>query len=197
MKEYSSGGIPIGFDDDNEYLGSLAGKFARLLMAVPSEVSGLANINNFRYITLRFLLGCRDLSLISIWNPTFLVLLLEALPEWIPVLLRDINDGTINPPENIEPDIKRSLESYREHVARKGSETVSKPVTSIFETGAAMNRGESKQTGAKIAEASWQIFKTVLYGIPVVTRNIGRRIQMDPSARFNQWAQERLREWLK
>src|SRR5262249_54570584 len=48
----------------------------------------------FRYLTLLCLVRESGLRLISIWHPSFLFLLLDALPANWESLLRDLNDGT-------------------------------------------------------------------------------------------------------
>lgn len=81
-RERTSGGIPIGFDDDTAYLGGLERLLMRRLLAVPSEVARIGDVNQFRYETLFALLNAGDLSLISVWSPTFLTTLLERLQQW-------------------------------------------------------------------------------------------------------------------
>src|SRR5262249_17969085 len=77
----SSGGIPIGFDDEEEYLDPLTRRLVAATMAVPASVARERDIDAFRNATLRHLVQARSLSWISIWNPTFLTLLLEPLGE--------------------------------------------------------------------------------------------------------------------
>src|SRR4030095_13827461 len=47
----------------------------------------------FRFETLRRLLLCRDLRLISVWHPSFLTLLLDALPRHWDHLMSAIQIG--------------------------------------------------------------------------------------------------------
>ncbi len=75
----SPGGIPIGFDSDSAYLGTLERFALRRLLAVPDGVSRIADIDAFRTTTLDHLKRARDLSLISVWSPTFLTALLADL----------------------------------------------------------------------------------------------------------------------
>ena len=77
----SAGGIPIGFEDDTEYLGFFERKFASRLIVVPSDVAKTPDIDEFRYQTLLHLMLAADLSLISVWNPTFLTVLLDSVDE--------------------------------------------------------------------------------------------------------------------
>src|SRR5439155_20756984 len=69
----SSGGIPIGFADDAEYLGRLERFALRRLLVAPPAVARLSDMAAFRYCTLLFLLAAEDLTLVSVWNPTFLL----------------------------------------------------------------------------------------------------------------------------
>jgi len=86
----TAGGIAIGFDDDAADLGALEHFALERLLVVPSEVSRLADMESWRYRTLLHLLGAEDLSLVSIWNPTFLPALLAPLEEWAERLGRDL-----------------------------------------------------------------------------------------------------------
>jgi len=93
-KQSTSSGIPIGFADDTEYLGLVEQWLARRVLALPSSIARESDINCFRYLTLLYLLRARELSLISIWSPTFLSALLDQLPTQSESLLRDIHNGT-------------------------------------------------------------------------------------------------------
>jgi hypothetical protein len=90
--------IPIGFDDDSEYLGS-TGNLIRSVFAVPQNIRLEQSLENFRYLTSFHLLKTRDLALISVWNPTFLQLILESMLDNLPELIRDISDGVIRTPD--------------------------------------------------------------------------------------------------
>ena len=92
------GGIPIGFDDDAAYLGRFEQWAMRHVLAVPSEVAELADVASVRYATLLFLLAASDLSLISVWGPTFLTSLLAPLRGWGDKLVADLRRGRLSPP---------------------------------------------------------------------------------------------------
>jgi hypothetical protein len=49
------------------------------LFAVPGHVSQTPDMDTFTLETAVHLLLCRNLTLISVWNPTFLFLLLEFM----------------------------------------------------------------------------------------------------------------------
>jgi GH3 auxin-responsive promoter len=84
------GGLPIGFDDDAAYLGTLERWAVRRLLAVPADVARAPDLETYRYRTLAHLLAAKDLTLISIWNPTFLTALLAPLDVWHERLCADL-----------------------------------------------------------------------------------------------------------
>jgi len=71
--------VPVGFDDDSAYLGGTRQALVRAVLAVPPDVSAIKDLETFRHTTLLFLLRARELRLISVWHPSFLGQLLEAL----------------------------------------------------------------------------------------------------------------------
>jgi GH3 auxin-responsive promoter len=89
----TAGGIPIGLASEGAYLGhELAETFASVL-AVPAEVAQVQDIDRWRFLTLRSLLAADDLTFISIWSPTFLIGLIEALPALAVPLLKAIRES--------------------------------------------------------------------------------------------------------
>ncbi len=73
--------VPIGFEEDTEYLGGFWKPFVDATLAVPGAVSRIRDSAEFRRATLLHLLRARDLRLISVWHPSFLTLLLEDMAE--------------------------------------------------------------------------------------------------------------------
>lgn len=69
--------ISPGAESDEEILGPFQRRLVRAVQAVPPSVR-LTN-ENFREETLRHLTRCRTLSLISVWHPSFLDLLVGDL----------------------------------------------------------------------------------------------------------------------
>lgn len=89
-----AGSPPIGFDDDADYLGGWRKDAVAAVMAVPSIVRKVRSIEVWRYVTLLALLRRRDLALVSVWHPSFLELLLEAMrDDWLR-LIADVAGGT-------------------------------------------------------------------------------------------------------
>ncbi len=116
------GGIPIGFEEDSEYLGGWQRHLLRAVLAVPPLVRLIDDMETFRYVTLLFLLRSRSLALISVWNPTFLTLLLNRLPDWWPLLTTDIAAGTLTSPGPLASDLKQQLISLNRPDPRRAEE---------------------------------------------------------------------------
>ena len=114
--------VPIGFDNDSEYLGKAGRALARAVLAVPDRITRVTDTDAFRYITLVFLAGARDLRLISVWHPSFLMRLLEALPEWRPQIADDVEAGTLRPPGDVDPDVLAALQRRLLPDARRARE---------------------------------------------------------------------------
>lgn len=93
-KEMTSGGIPIGFENDADYLGTLERKIAEALFAVPGELAQIPDIESSLYLTLRFLIQAEHLTLISVWSPSYLSLLMDRFDSWTERLLADLQNGT-------------------------------------------------------------------------------------------------------
>jgi len=79
--QQTPGGTRIGFDTDEEYLGRIRGALVRATQAVPPEVRLIAEIHAFREATLRHLVACRSLSFVSVWHPSFLLLLIASIRD--------------------------------------------------------------------------------------------------------------------
>ena len=101
--------VRVGFEEDGEYLGGFWKRLADATLAVPGDVRLVRDVESFRYVTLLCLLRRRDLSLISVWHPSFLTLLVKALPQHWANLCRDIAEGTLNPPEPLPPPVRDAL----------------------------------------------------------------------------------------
>ena len=79
--EFSRAVVPIGLEDDSQYVGGRLARLVEAALAVPGTVSRIRDPALHRRVTLLMLIGCRDLRLISVWHPTFLTLLLDALQK--------------------------------------------------------------------------------------------------------------------
>jgi hypothetical protein len=86
-REHTPGGVPIGFEDDTEYFSPLERWALSHLLAVPKALVHEPDVQRWRFETCRHLLEARELGLISVWSPTFLTLLMQAIERDLPQLL--------------------------------------------------------------------------------------------------------------
>jgi hypothetical protein len=89
----SGGGHPVGLPSDAAYLGDDLVTAFIAISAVPADVGRLSDVTQWRFVTLLHLLACEDLTFISVWSPTFLTALVDALPALAPSLIRALHDG--------------------------------------------------------------------------------------------------------
>lgn len=118
----SPGGIPIGFEEESEYFGRGQSRLIRSLMAVPGPVKLISDPDAFRYVTLLFLLRSPALRLISVWNPTFPMLVLGPLADQWPQLVADIGQGRLTPPGSLPADLQRHLAAQNRPDPRRAEE---------------------------------------------------------------------------
>lgn len=110
--------VPVGFEDDSSYLGGVRKLLARATFAVPPEIRLVSGLDAFRYLTLLSLLRRRDLALISVWHPSFLLLLLDALPGYWDALLEDVRTGGCKYSREIPHAFHARAMPAREHELR-------------------------------------------------------------------------------
>ena len=89
-KQYTAAGIPIGFEEDSAYFGVIEQQIMRRLFAVDGSVRFADNTEQFYHDTAVQLLQCGCLSMISVWNPTFLTLLCGYLRDHAEALTREL-----------------------------------------------------------------------------------------------------------
>ena len=75
------GAIPVGMATEGAYLGADLVPAFLDVMAVPPSIAHLSDVDEWRLATLTSLMRCPGLTLISVWSPTFLIALLDALPR--------------------------------------------------------------------------------------------------------------------
>ena len=108
-RETEASAIPVGFDDDTDYLGGASHRLINAAMAVPSSLRHVTNPDHFFLLTLYCLLRCRDLRLISVWHPSFLALLLDRLPSAWPQLVEIIQNGRLPANWDLPAGVERDL----------------------------------------------------------------------------------------
>lgn len=80
-KSFTEAGIPVGFEEDAEYFGRIEQHIMRMIFAVDGSVKFPENMEDFYFSTAKQLLTCGTLSLISVWNPTFLTILCDFIRD--------------------------------------------------------------------------------------------------------------------
>ncbi len=76
QEKYTKGGIPIGFEDDTAYFGKLEQKLTNQIFVRDKSISEQTDMEKFYFKTCLALLKEKNLTLISIWNPSYLFVLL-------------------------------------------------------------------------------------------------------------------------
>ncbi|HEX8819074.1 MAG TPA: GH3 auxin-responsive promoter family protein [Archangium sp.] len=92
------GGIPVGSVEDSAYFPRFLQPALARVFAVPGTVAHLPDVESCRYVTLWFLVACEELALVSVWNPSFLTLLMDALERHGERLAEDLERGVCRPP---------------------------------------------------------------------------------------------------
>jgi hypothetical protein len=108
-RRMTAGGLPIGFAEDTAYLGRWEQAIVRRTLAVPPEIALFSDVRASRLATLFFLLQSEDLSLISVWSPTFLIQLLSHLKEEFGTLCESIERGQTSFSESAGQPFDRRL----------------------------------------------------------------------------------------
>ena len=109
--------VPVGFDDDSQYLGGTLARLVDSAMAVPAAVRHISDLTAFRHAILLCLLRRADLRLVSVWHPSYLTLLLDALPDHWEWLLTDLAAGTFHYADRLPPSVTRALRLRPNHRA--------------------------------------------------------------------------------
>lgn len=95
-KNNTQSGIPVGLANDAEYFGATLATSIAETLAVPAMIGAINDFSSWQYLTLRYLLANRDLSLISVWSPTFLIELISALTRQHKTIIKDMQKKKIN-----------------------------------------------------------------------------------------------------
>jgi hypothetical protein len=109
-EDRGDGVVKVGFEEDAEYLGGFWRRLVDSTLAVPGAVRFLRDVDAFRYASLLFLLRRADLALVSVWHPSFLTLLVGALPRFWDDLIRDMEHGTEIVGRRLKPLTQRAAE---------------------------------------------------------------------------------------
>lgn len=84
--------------DDSDYFGPDLAPLLESRSAAPACLARIRDVETWRYLLLRHLLAADDLSLVSVWSPTFLTGLLGGLETHRERLMHDVARGTVSWP---------------------------------------------------------------------------------------------------
>lgn len=100
--------VPVGAPHDLDYFPRPVASLIERALVLPRAASDIDDLAATRYVTLRSLLAAEDLAFVSVWNPSFLTLLMEDLDAWFEMLLYDLEHGQIS--IEIEAPVRERLE---------------------------------------------------------------------------------------
>lgn len=98
--EKTRGGIRMGFESDSAYLSSVERVLLLATLAVPPSVAQCQSVEAAQLTTLFHLLNAADLSLISVWSPTFLTRLFDFFATHAERLCDSLRDGQLYMPSH-------------------------------------------------------------------------------------------------
>ena len=93
----STGVVPVGFDQDTKYLSRFGQLLASRVIVPPPRFSASDTASVITGLTALKLLATKDLSLISVWSPTFLMALLKAIWESPEQYVQALFEGLASP----------------------------------------------------------------------------------------------------
>lgn len=73
----TAGGIPVGLPSDAAYFGDALASMVLGALAVPPTVGLIGDFQQWASVTLEHLMASRDLTMVSVWSPSFLSELLR------------------------------------------------------------------------------------------------------------------------
>ncbi len=77
--ETTERGVPVGLTDDAEYLSGWARLLLKPFLFLPAQIKRLQDPANFKRVLATLLVAEARLEIISVWNPSLLLLLLEFM----------------------------------------------------------------------------------------------------------------------
>ncbi|MFP2910530.1 GH3 auxin-responsive promoter family protein [Pyxidicoccus sp. 3LFB2] len=137
----TAGGLPVGSVEDSAYFSRALRPLLSRVFAVPGAVGALPDVERCRYVTLWHLVASGDLTLLSVWNPSFLTLLMDALEQHGERLAEDLERGLCRPP------VPRECQAGRANLEQPRPLGEGRAVWADVERGAHGARGPESPTG--------------------------------------------------
>ena len=95
QKERTARGLRVGLDDDSEYLNGWAQLLLKPFFVLPPAVRALQDPAEFKRAVAALLVAEERLEVISVWNPSFLEILLDHIRADREVLVDDLQRGAV------------------------------------------------------------------------------------------------------
>ncbi len=91
----TAAGVPVGLKDDSDYLNGALRWLLRAFLVAPRGLFGLAEPDDFRDVLAATLVAEPGLEVISVWNPSFLLILLDHLTRHRGRLMAELQTGRL------------------------------------------------------------------------------------------------------
>lgn len=102
--------ITSGFENDSDYFSPLKQWLIRTIFTVPDEVAQFCEGENYFFVLATFIMSDKNLRLISVWNPSIVLILLEKAAHYQKQIIESIETGTLLLPEPMKVEHTRILE---------------------------------------------------------------------------------------
>lgn len=102
----TSGGICVGIEDDTSYFDKVSAFFLNKLFTVPKEIKNTQNMEDFLLITAVFLLLSENLAMISVWSPSFLMILLDFIEKNHKVICQIVKNKDLSTEFFVDKNLK-------------------------------------------------------------------------------------------
>lgn len=102
----TSGGIRVGIEDDTSYFDKVSAFFLNKLFTVPKEIKNTQNMEDFLLITAVFLLLSENLAMISVWSPSFLMILLDFIEKNHKVICQIVKNEDLSTEFFVDKNLK-------------------------------------------------------------------------------------------
>jgi len=106
---HAAGGLPIGLSNDAAYFGEDMAQAIFMSLSVPPDVGKIRNLDQWRRVTLLYLLTDKSLSLISVWSPSFILELLRFARKNVASLAACIADGRFEKLDSADDSLSLSF----------------------------------------------------------------------------------------
>lgn len=102
----TSGGICVGIEDDTSYFDKVSAFFLNKLFTVPKEIKNTQNMEDFLLITAVFLLLSENLAMISVWSPSFLMILIDFIEKNHKVICQIVKNKDLSTEFFVDKNLK-------------------------------------------------------------------------------------------